>query len=141
MADNTTELYNDLTKLKSFIETFRNGNANFQAIKISILIYMYQNKKCLVQELADELKTSRPSAQRQLNALAVDGMVIKDEIYEFGKYKNQYTLTTEAKQFLEKCFAHTCHNFRQGYEAYSCYFLPQRCTMMSIDYCSSKKEF
>ena len=92
------DLYTTIEKLKIFTESFRENNGNYPAIKISILLHMYQHKSCLVQEVADLMKTSRPSAQRHLTSLVVDGMLDREEIYENGKYKNRFTLTAKADQ-------------------------------------------
>ena len=89
-----------ITNLINFVETFRNKDGNFPAIKISIMLHLHKNKTCLVQEIADLMETSRPSAQRHLTSLVVAGMVDKEEVYEDGKYKNKFTLTLTGKALI-----------------------------------------
>ena len=88
-------------KLIRFIEAFRGKDGNFPAIKISILLHLHKSKSCYVQDVVEQMNATRPSAQRHLTSLVVAGVVAKNEVYEGGKYKNQFTLTREGQELVK----------------------------------------
>ena len=80
------------------LEAWREGEPKSLIITMTLMIKLFLDKECSVQEMVDYFSTTQPNVVRHMNALSAKGLVEHREVLQNGVWKKLWSLTTKGQE-------------------------------------------